>query len=122
VPLLGPGRRWNLAEYISYGISLVPVGRINSSRERAVHRQIVDGRRGTVTELEFGYLHRTVRFKLQQAIADIQAEEADRAEQARRAQAHAHAFSGGGGQYASHGGPSRHSRDYYGYDDRYDRR
>ncbi|OKI03413.1 hypothetical protein A6A06_39430 [Streptomyces sp. CB02923] len=97
-----PGGSWNLAKYISYRISLVPEGQVRSSLRREIHRQIMDGRRGTITELEFTYLRRTVRAKLEAAIEEI-----DEAERAHQAQAAAFAYGGAGGQYpGSAGQPS----------------
>ncbi|MFF0965960.1 DUF4157 domain-containing protein [Streptomyces sp. NPDC003283] len=113
-----PGGRWNSAEFISYRISLVPVGRINSSRKREIHRQVMDGRRGTITELEFTYLHNTVRSKLRQAVAEIHA-----AQQEREAREQAAAY-GGQGRYDRddrYGGSDRYGSDRYGRSERYDR-
>ncbi|MGX9924044.1 eCIS core domain-containing protein [Streptomyces sp. NPDC002248] len=102
-----PGRGWNQAEYISYRISLVPVGQAGSSQRREIHRQIMDARRGTITEMEFTYLRRTVKAKLQGAVAAI--EKADRAERERQAQAAALAYAGAGGQYPGSGSGRRPS-------------
>lgn len=108
-----PGQGWNQAEYISYRISLVPRGMVGSSRRREIHRQIMDARRGTITEMEFTYLRRTVKAKLQQAVAEIEAieeaERAERAERERQAQAAAFAYAGAGGQYPGSGSGRRYS-------------
>ncbi|MER6788517.1 DUF4157 domain-containing protein [Streptomyces sp. NPDC000658] len=72
-----PDSPWNAAEYISYRISLVPQGELNAANPWEIHRQIMDGQRGTITELEFTYLHHTVRAKLRQAIEDIDAQQDD---------------------------------------------
>ncbi|MCQ9133798.1 DUF4157 domain-containing protein [Streptomyces sp. IBSBF 2807] len=72
-----PGGRCNVAQYISYRISLVPHGELNAANPWEIHRQIMDGQRGTITELEFTYLHHTVRARLRRAIEDIEAQDDD---------------------------------------------
>ncbi|MFI7501300.1 hypothetical protein ACIBVL_22900 [Streptomyces sp. NPDC049687] len=72
-----PVRPWNAAQYISYRISLVPRDELDAAKPWEIHRQIMDGQRGTITELEFTYLHHTVRAKLRQAVEEIQAEQDD---------------------------------------------
>ncbi|MFF3941426.1 eCIS core domain-containing protein [Streptomyces phaeofaciens] len=70
-----PNTPWNLAEFISYDISLVPRGRLNAPQPHPVHRQIMDGRRGTITELEFTYLNHLVRAKLREVTDALQAQQ-----------------------------------------------
>ena len=48
------------ADWISYAISLVPLGDINGTQV-PVHRQIMDATRGTITESEFMVLQATVK-------------------------------------------------------------
>jgi len=72
-----PDRPCNAAEYISYRISLVPRGELDAAAPWEIHRQIMDGRRGTITELEFTHLHHTVRAKLRRAVEDIEAQQDD---------------------------------------------
>ncbi|MFF5183053.1 DUF4157 domain-containing protein [Streptomyces sp. NPDC000345] len=55
------------ADWISYAISLVPVGNINGTRT-PVHRQIMDATRGTITESEFVVLQATVKRAIRTAV------------------------------------------------------
>ncbi|MET9079653.1 DUF4157 domain-containing protein [Streptomyces sp. NPDC004232] len=57
------------ADWISYDISLVPLGQVNG-RQRAVHRQIMDATRGTITESEFVVLQATVKRAIRAALDD----------------------------------------------------
>ncbi|MFF4586528.1 DUF4157 domain-containing protein [Streptomyces sp. NPDC001388] len=55
------------ADWISYAISLVPVGNINGP-QTPVHRQIMDATRGTITESEFVVLRATVKTAIRTAL------------------------------------------------------
>ncbi|MFI1768741.1 DUF4157 domain-containing protein [Streptomyces sp. NPDC020800] len=55
------------ANWISYDISLVPLGEVNG-QQLPVHRQIMDATRGTITESEFVVLQATVKNAIRAAL------------------------------------------------------
>jgi hypothetical protein len=59
------------ATWISYEISVVNSDDRNDGNRIAVHRQIMDASRGTITAGEFTYLEQEVRHKLRSVIAQI---------------------------------------------------
>ncbi|MFJ9906784.1 DUF4157 domain-containing protein [Streptomyces sp. NPDC101152] len=93
-----------VADYISYEISLVPRGRLNASGRELVHRQIMDGRRGVITELEFTFLRKTVGNKLEAVTQRIRRQQAD---------AQPPMYAPPGATYAA-AGPSSGGPGYYG--------
>ncbi|MFI9275603.1 DUF4157 domain-containing protein [Kitasatospora sp. NPDC052896] len=58
------------ADWISYEISLVPRGQVNGP-QTPVHRQIMDAKRGTITESEFVALRATVKQRIRATVAQL---------------------------------------------------
>lgn len=63
----------NVANWISYDIAIVNSTDRHDARRIPVHRQVMDGKRGTITRSEFSYLHNEVRAKVKRTTEHLKA-------------------------------------------------